>query len=58
MTMKMFLFELMLGKETEKLMDWTIPMGHRSHSKEAMEVVKGCKEKYTWTKKLLEQVQK
>jgi hypothetical protein len=44
MTMKMSLFELVLGKETEKLMDLTIPMGCRSHSKEAMEVVKRRKE--------------
>jgi hypothetical protein len=45
--MKMSLFELVLGKEIEKLMDLTIPMGRRGYSKEAMEVVKGCKEKYT-----------
>jgi hypothetical protein len=51
-------FELVLEKEIEKLMDLTIPMGRRGHSKETMEMVKGSKEKYTQTKKLLEQAQK
>jgi hypothetical protein len=39
------LFELVLGKEIDKLMDLTIPMGCRGHSNEAVEMVKGSKEK-------------
>jgi hypothetical protein len=39
-------------------MDLTIPMGQRDHSKEAMKMVKGCEEKYTRAKNLLEHVQK
>jgi hypothetical protein len=39
-------------------MDFTIPMGQRDHSKEAMEMVKKHKEKYAQAKKLLEQAQK
>jgi hypothetical protein len=33
-------------------------MGQRDHSKEAMEMVKGCEEKYAQAKKLLEHAQK
>ncbi len=54
-TMKMSLFELLLGKGIDKSMDLTIPMGCRGHSKEHMEMVKGSKEKYIRTKKVLEQ---
>jgi hypothetical protein len=39
-------------------MDFTIPIGRRNHSKEAMEIVKGREEKYVWNKKLLGHVQK
>jgi len=39
-------------------MDLTITMGRSDHCKEAMEMVKGCEEKYTWAKKLLEHAQK
>jgi hypothetical protein len=46
-TTKMSPFELLLGKETKNSMDLTIPMGCRSHSKEVVEMIKGCKEKYT-----------
>jgi hypothetical protein len=53
--MKMSLFELLLGKGIDKSMDLTIPMGCRGHSKEHMEMVKGSKEKYIRTKKVLEQ---
>jgi hypothetical protein len=35
-------------------MDLAIPMGHRDHSKEVVEMVKGQEDKYTWTKKLLQ----
>ncbi len=35
------MFELMLGKETKKPMDLTIPMGHKNHSKEGMGMVMG-----------------
>jgi hypothetical protein len=38
--MKMFLFELALGKEARKLMDFAIPMGQKDNIKEAMEMVK------------------
>jgi hypothetical protein len=34
-------------------MNLTIPMGQKNHSK-IVEMVKGCEELYTWTKKLLE----
>jgi len=54
----MFSFKLELGKETKKLMDLTIPMGSIYHSKEIMEMVKRCEEKYAQAKKLLEQAQK
>jgi hypothetical protein len=40
---KISLFELTLGKEVRELMDLTIPMGQRDHSKEVVEVVKGQK---------------
>jgi len=43
---KMSLFELMLGRKTKKIMDLAIPMGHKDHSKEVMEMFKGHKEKY------------
>jgi hypothetical protein len=36
-----------LGKEVKKLMDLTIPMGWKDHSKEVVEMVKGHEEKYT-----------
>ncbi len=39
-------------------MDLTIPMGSIYHSKEIVEMVKGCEEKYPQAKKLLEQAQK
>jgi hypothetical protein len=51
---KISLFELTLGKEVKKLMDLSIPMGQRDHSKEVMEVVKGRKMKYAQANKLLE----
>jgi hypothetical protein len=41
-----------------KSMDLTILMGHKDHSKEAMEMVKGGEEKYVQVKKLLEYAQK
>jgi hypothetical protein len=53
-TTKIYLFELTLGKEVRKLMDSTIPMGQRDHSKEVVEVVKGRKKKYARANKLLE----
>ncbi len=43
---KMFLFELMLGRKAKKIMDLAIPMGHKDHSKEVMEMVKGHEKKY------------
>jgi hypothetical protein len=39
-------FELVLGKETKKLMDLTIPMACKYHSKEVVKMVKGCEVKY------------
>jgi hypothetical protein len=36
-------------------MDLAIPMGWKDHSKEVVEMVKGCAELYTQAKKLLEQ---
>ncbi len=39
-------FELALGKEDKKLIELTIPMGQIDHSKEAMEMVKGCEKTY------------
>jgi hypothetical protein len=50
--MKMFSFELALGKEAMKLMDLAIPMRRRDHFKKTMEMVKGHEEKYVRTKKL------
>jgi hypothetical protein len=47
LAIKMFSFKLTLGKETRKLMDLAIPMGHRDHSKEVVEMVKGQEDKYT-----------
>jgi hypothetical protein len=45
--MKTSPYELALGKEAMKsLVDLTIPMGQRDHSKEAMEMVKGHEEFY------------
>ncbi len=58
LAIKMFSFELMLGKEIKKLMDLAIPMGWINHSKEALEMVNGHEKKYAQAKKLLEQVQK
>jgi hypothetical protein len=43
-----------VGKEIRKLMDLTIPMGQRDHSKEVVEMVKGREEKYAQANKLLE----
>jgi hypothetical protein len=43
---KMSLFELALGKEARKLMDLTIPVGQRNHSKDVVEMVKGWEELY------------
>ncbi len=43
---KMCSFELALGKEDKKPIGLTIPMGQRDHSKEAVEMVKGCEKKY------------
>ncbi len=40
------IFELALGKKVRKPMDLAIPMGQRDHSKEAMEMVKGCEKLY------------
>jgi hypothetical protein len=57
-TTKMSSFELTLRKEAMKLMDLTILMEHKDHSKEAMEMVKGGEEKYVRAKKLLEYAQK
>jgi 6-phosphogluconolactonase/glucosamine-6-phosphate isomerase/deaminase len=54
----MFSFELALGKEARKLMDLIIPMGSICHSKEVVEMVKGCEKKNIQAKELLEQVQK
>jgi hypothetical protein len=48
------MFKLLLGKEIRKLMNLVIPMGHRNHYKEGVEVVKGCGEKYAQATKLLE----
>jgi hypothetical protein len=42
----MFLFELMLGKQTRRLMDLAISMGQRNHFKELVEMIMGCEEKY------------
>jgi hypothetical protein len=38
--------ELVSGKEVRKPMDLAIPMGQRDHSKEIVEMVKGCEELY------------
>jgi hypothetical protein len=51
---KMSLLERALGKEARKLINLAIPMRHTNHSKEAVKMVKGCGEKYTQMKKLLE----
>jgi len=40
-------FEFMLGKNTKKPMDLTIPMGRRDYSKETIEMVKRWQEMYT-----------
>jgi hypothetical protein len=50
----MLSFKLVLRKEAKKLMDLAIPMGGKYHSKEVVEMVKGCEKKYTRIKKLLE----
>ncbi len=39
-------------------MDLAIPMGRRYHSKEIVEMVNGCENKYAQANKLLEQTQK
>jgi fructose-1,6-bisphosphatase len=52
--MKISLFELMLKNEARKSMDLTIPIWYKYHFKEVVEMVKGCEEKYTRTKKLFE----
>lgn len=49
---KMSLFELTLGNETTKPMNSTIPMGHRDHSKEVVEMFKGHGEKMLESKLL------
>ncbi len=54
MAIKISSFELALGKKAKKSMDLTIPMGSRNHSKEIVEMVKGCEKKYARAKKLLE----
>jgi len=51
-TMKMFSFELMLKNEMRKSMELAIPMWHKYHFKEGVEMVKGSEEKYTWTKEV------
>jgi hypothetical protein len=43
---KISLFKLTLGKEVRKLMDLTIPMGRRDHSKKVVEMVDGREDKY------------
>jgi hypothetical protein len=50
----MFPLELTLGKEIRKPMHLAIPMGQIDHSKEVMEMVKGCEEKYVRANKFLE----
>jgi hypothetical protein len=50
LTTKMSSFELALGKEAQKSMDLTIPVGHRDHSKKVVEMVKGHEDKYTQAK--------
>jgi hypothetical protein len=47
LVIKMLPFELTLGKEVRKLMDLTIPMRQKDHSKKILEMVKGCEELYT-----------
>ncbi len=47
MVTKMSPFEFMLGKNTKKPMDLTIPMGRRDHSKETTKMVKRRQEMYT-----------
>jgi hypothetical protein len=42
---KMSSFKLALGKEDKKPINLTIPMGQKDHSKEAMQMVKGCGKK-------------
>jgi hypothetical protein len=51
---KMFSFKLTLGKKAKKLMDLTIPMGQKDHSKEVVEMVKGQDEKCTQANQLLQ----
>jgi hypothetical protein len=51
---KMFMFELVLGKEAKKPVNLAIPMGRRDHSKWVVKMVKRWEEKYTRTNKLLE----
>jgi hypothetical protein len=55
---KMSSYELAWGKEAKKPMDLTIPIRHKDHSKEVVEMVKGHEKKYAQAKKFLEQVQK
>jgi hypothetical protein len=50
----MSLFELVLGKESMKSMDLTIPMGQRNHSREVVDMAKGRDENNASAKKLLE----
>ncbi len=50
----MSLFELVLGKESMKSMDLTIPMGQRNHSMEVVDMAKGRDENNASAKKLLE----
>ncbi len=52
--MKMSSFEFMLKNEARKLMDLAIPLWHKDHFKEVVEMVKGREEKYTQTNKLFE----
>jgi hypothetical protein len=47
-------FEFVLGKNTKKPKDLTIPMGRKDHSNKTTKMVKRRKEMYTWAKKLLE----
>jgi hypothetical protein len=55
---KMSPFDLVWGKETKKPMGLTIPMGWRDHSKKIVEMIKGRKKLFAWTKKFLEHVKK
>jgi hypothetical protein len=54
MVTKMSLFDFVLGKNTKKPRDLTIPMGRKDHSKETKKMVKMRQEMYTWAKKLQE----